>query len=262
MIYKNPSFWLHRQLLFGFLAISCLLITFEVETADGSFVRVYLKLCCFEEFLDYCNGKSSLDVQNLVRATTHLRDNSKWRRDYMELPLRQANWDECATEDEIVWPHKEEEKKYLLQGDQWEHNFQTSRFTSPKNQNWVHVDFLKSTMMFPLRSVMPYSKIYYFLSCAQVEQQFIYINLGKGKGFEFVSEFKRYLNRDMRKKLPAEVNALQLASKCTKLRRVLGKRYPKDTNSEISFWGNADRQLRKKPTPIFVAAIPTTLLNE
>lgn len=260
MIYKNPCFWLHRQLLFGFVAISCLLITFEVETADGSFIRVYLKLYCFEEFLDYYDRKSSLDVEDLKRAIKHCRHNSKWRRDYMELPLRKANWKECATEDEIVWPHKQEEKNNLLQGDQWEHSFENSRFASTSKQNWVAEEFLTSTMMFPLRSIYPYSKIYYFWQNAQVEQKFIFINLGNG--FEFVTEYESYLSKDMRKKLPAEINVLKLASKCTKLRQVLGKRRHRNIIGDTGIWGNADQKLRKKPEPIVVDALRLKLLKE
>lgn len=256
MIFKDVSFWVHRQLLFGFIAISCMLITAEVETVDGSFVRVYLKLYCFEEFLDYKKEKSLLDLDNLVHAAKHIRQISQYRRDYFQLNLRQANWDECATEDEICWPHDAEKKRQFLQGDQWEHDFKKSSFASEKIHTWLPADFIISTMMFPLRSIMPYSKIYYYYSNANVNQEFIYINLGQG--YEFVTDYQRYLNR---KKSSTEAKVQHLALKCASLRQILGKRQKKYTNS-ISLWGNAQEQIRKKPKQIVIDVLRSGLLKD
>lgn len=195
MIFKNARFWLHRQLFCGFIAISCLLITAEFETTDGTFKSLCLKLYSFDEFVDYIRGKSSLDKPMLESVANRLRDDAKHRRDYLQLKLRPVKWDECATEDDLTWPLLKADQDKFSSGSQWENSFATSRFASNSIFNWVDGDFLMSAMTFPLRSVQPYSLMYFYSQKCRVEQQFIYINLRDGDGYVQQFDYAKYLNR-------------------------------------------------------------------
>ena len=257
MIFRNVCFWLHRQLFLGFISVSCMLITAEIEATDGTFIRLYLKLYCFEEFLDYLNDKRSLDRATLLRATSRLRDDAKYRNDYLQLKLREARWDECATEDEIVWPFNDEAKKQLMQGEKWETVFESSRFASTKVFNWVDGDFLKSAMMFPLRSIAPYSDMYFYHSCARIDQRFIFINLGSG--YEKITDYTSYLNRKSKRKLEDEEKESDVhAKRYLRLSDALQKNRLKKVetlNTVASISSNPDEILRQRrePRPIYAS---------
>lgn len=220
MIFRNVSFWIHRQLYLGLIAISCLMITAEFETTSGTFVRLYLKLYNFDEFLDYLNGKSTLDKAVLKRATTHLNDCSKHRRDYLQLNLREAHWKECATEDELTWPVKDEAKKAFMESHPFEQSFDSSRFKTTKIYNWVAGDFLMSAMQFPLSGVSPYSRMLFLHTHRQVDSKFIFINLHEGAGFQSFADYLPFFCRPTLKRKRQESD--ELIDRYNRLKLLLG----------------------------------------
>ncbi len=221
MIFRNVLFWIHRQLYLGFISLSCILITAEFETTSGTFERFYLKLYNFDEFLDYCNGKSTLDRAILKRVTMHLNDCSKHRRDYLQLNLRAALCDECATEDEISWPAKDEAKQELLESYPFEKSFDDSRYKTTSVINWVAGDFLLAAMQFPLSGVAPYSRMLYFHLHTVIDSKFIYLNKHDGRGFRIETDYKPLLNRPTLKRKRTESEMLM--ARYVRLQSLLGE---------------------------------------
>jgi len=258
MIFRNVCFWVHRQLFVGFIALSCLLISAEVEATDGSWTLVHLKLYCFEEFLDFLNGKRSLDKPTLQRATRHLRELSKFRNDYLIIHLRPAEWQECRTEDEIVWPAAIADRQEFAKGEQWENNFELSRFASPKLFNWVAGDFIMSCMMFPLCSIAPYCDMRFYAENVKVAHQFIFINLRDGRGFVKVEDFWQYMNRQPEKEREISEQTKVALKELHKVQSLLGTQRQKSIH-ELSLGSSIcgvplDEPRKKRQRPQLHAA--------